>query len=226
MTRRETASGSHFFEPNREHSMSKRIAALAVVAAAALTTACGDDTRTITDVVTDSVDVIVVVTDTVRIGNTVVVFDQIERLGNPLVSEVTIDKREHPHYNTSVPSEDVAQFRPQIARFITTVAGREPAYANAVASALTPDLLLVRTDKTGGGPQGANVGWLTYVLDPANGYGGRKLQGDDVVDKGLSVIFGNALGNNNNVSPGLVTDNVDADERADAVVFPYVATSN
>ena len=43
---------------------------------------------------------------------------------------------------------------------------------------------------------------------------------------GLAVIFGNALGNNNNVSPGLVTDNVDADERADAVTFPYVATAN
>jgi hypothetical protein len=208
--------------------MRKRIAALAVLAAAtALATgACGEDTRTITDVVTDSVDVIVIVTDTVRIGNTTVVFDQIERLGNPLVSEVTLDKREHPHHNTSSPSDDVAQFRPQIASFITTVAGRDPAYANAVASALTPDVLLVRTDKVGGGPMGANVGWLTYVLDPANGYGGRKLDGDDVVDKGLAVIFGNALGNNNNVSPGLVTDNVDADERADAVTFPYVATAN
>jgi hypothetical protein len=212
--------------------MRKRIAALALMAAAtALATgACGDDTRTITDVVTeietDTVIEIVVETDTVQIGNTLVVFDQIERLGNPLVSEVTIDKREHPHYNTSVPSEDMAQFRPQIAQFITTVAGRDPAYANAVASALTPDMLLVRTDKTGGGPQGANVGWLTYVLDPANGYGGRKLQGDDVVDKGLAVIFGSALGNNNNVSPGLVTDNVDADEAADGVAFPYVAPAN
>jgi hypothetical protein len=208
--------------------MRTRITICAALAAAALAAACGDDTRTITDVVTevDSVDVIVVVTDTVRIGNTAVVFDQIERLGNPLVSEVTIDKREHPHYNTSVPSEDVAQFRDDIARFVTTVAGRDPAYANAVAAALTPDMLVVRTDKVGGGPYGANVGWLTYVLDPANGYGGRKLQGDDVVDKGLAVIFGNALGNNNNVSPGLVTDNVDSDDKADGATFPYVAAPN
>ncbi|HEX6371926.1 MAG TPA: DUF4331 family protein [Longimicrobium sp.] len=210
--------------------MRKRIAALAVLAAATslATGACGEDTRTITDVVTEieTDTVIRTVTDTIRIGNTVVVFDQIERLANPLVSEVTIDKREHPHYNTSVPSEDVAQFRPQIARFITTVAGRDPAYASAVAAALTPDMLVVRLDRVGGGPMGANVGWLTYVLDPANGYGGRKLDGDDVVDKGLAVIFGSALGNNNNVSPGLVTDNVDGDERADAAVFPYVAAAN
>lgn len=208
--------------------MRTQIALCAALAAACLAAACGEDTRTITDVVTvvDTDTVTLTIRDTVRIGNTSVVFDQIERLGNPLVSEVTLDKREHPHHNTSAPSEDVAQFRPQIARFITTVAGRDPAYANAVAAALTPDMLVVRTDKVGGGPLGPNVGWLTYVLDPANGYGGRKLQGDDVVDKGLAVIFGNALGNNNNVSPGLVTDNVDADERADGVVFPYVATSN
>jgi hypothetical protein len=208
--------------------MRKRIAALAFMAAAtAMTTAaCGEDTRTITDVVIDTDTLTLTVRDTIRIGNTLVVFDQIERLANPLVSEVTIDKREHPHYNTSVPSEDVALFRPQIARFVTTVAGRDAAYANAVAAALTPDMLFVRTDKTGGGPQGANVGWLTYALDPANGYGGRKLMGDDVVDKGLAVIFGSALGNNNNVSPGLVTDNVDSDDRADGVTFPYVATPN
>jgi hypothetical protein len=198
----------------------------AALAAAGLSAGCGDDTRTITDVVTDSVDVIVVRTDTIRIGNTSVVFDQIERLGNPLVSEVTLEKREHPHHNTSVPSEDVAQFRDDITRFVTGVAGRDPAYASAVAAALTPDMLVVRTDKTGGGPFGANVGWLTHVLDPANGYGGRKLMGDDVVDKGLSVIFGNALGNNNNVSPGLVTDNVDSDDRADMATFPYVAAPN
>ena len=205
--------------------MRKILAALPAFAAAALIAAActGDETRTLVEVQPPDT---VTVHDTVRIGNTTVTFDQIERLGNPLVSEVFVDKREHPHFNTSNPSEDVAQFRDDIARFITSVAGRDPAYANAVAAALTPDLLLVRTDKVGGGPFGANVGWLTYVLDPANGYGGRKLQGDDVVDKGLAVIFGNALGNNNNVSPGLVTDHVDADERADAATFPYVAAAN
>ena len=207
--------------------MKTPLALLAALAAAGMiSAACGEDTRTFTEVVIDEDTLIVTVTDTIVIGDTSVVFDQIERLANPLVAEVTVDKREHGHYNTSVPSDDVAQFRDDIARFITTVAGRDPAYAGAVAAALTPDLLLVRTDRVGGGPQGANVGWLTYVLDPANGYGGRKLQGDDVVDKGLAVIFGNALGNNSNVSPGLVTDNVDADEVADGLAFPYVGASN
>lgn len=205
--------------------MRKILAALPACAAAALfAAACtGDATRTLVEVQPPDT---VVVRDTIRIGNTTVTFDQIERLGNPLVSEVFVDKREHPHFNTSSPGDDVAQFRDDISRFITTVAGRDQAYADAIAAALTPDMLLVRTDKTGGGPYGANVGWLTYVLDPANGYGGRKLQGDDVVDKGLAVVFGNALGNNNNVSPGLVTDNVDANDRTHTATFPYVATAN
>ena len=205
--------------------MRKILAALPAIAAAALLAAActGDATRTLVEVQPPDT---VIVHDTIRIGNTTVTFDQIERLGNPLVSEVFVDKREHPHFNTSSPSDDVAQFRDDIARFITTVAGRDAGYANAIAAALTPDLLLVRTDKTGGGPYGANVGWLTYVLDPTNGYGGRKLQGDDVVDKGLAVVFGAALGNNANVSPGLVTDNVDANDRTHGATFPYVATAN
>jgi len=201
------------------------LAALPALAVAAVLSACGDDTRSIVEVQKPDT-VTVTVRDTVRIGNTAVTFDQMERLGNPLVSEVFVDKREHPHFNASQPSEDVAFFRDDIARFIRTVAGRDSAYAAAVAAVLTPDELGVRLDKTGGGPFGANVGWLTQVLDPANGYGGRKLQGDDAVDKGLGVIFGNALGNNNNVSPGLVTDNVDANDRTHSATFPYLAAPN
>ena len=202
--------------------MKMMLAALPALAAAALLSAGCERTRTLVEVQVDTVTV----HDTVRIGNTTVTFDQMERLANPLVSEVFVDKREHGHFNASQPSEDVAQFRDDIARFITTVAGRDQAYANAVASALTPDMLVVRLDKTGGGPFGANVGWLTYVLDPANGYGGRKLQGDDAVDKGLAVIFGSALGNTSNISPGLVTDNVDANDRTHSATFPYLAAPN
>lgn len=163
--------------------------------------------------------------DTIRIGMTNVSFSQVERLGNPLVSEVMIEKREHAHHNVSNPSEDRAQFRDDLVTFMTTVAGRDAAYGGAVADALLPDMLFVRMDKARGNNDG-NVGWLTYVLDPANGYGGRKLTGDDVVDKGLGVLFGNALGNNAGVSPGLVTDNVPANDRAHANTFPYLAAAN
>jgi hypothetical protein len=164
-------------------------------------------------------------TDTIRIGMTNVSFAQIERLGNPLVSEVLIEKREHAHHNVSNPSEDRAQFKSQLVTFITAVAGRDAGYAGAVADALLPDMLFIRMDRVRGANDG-NVGWLTYVLDAANGYGGRKLTGDDVVDKGLAVLFGNALGNNNNVSAGLVTDNVPVNDRTHSTTFPYLAGAN
>lgn len=169
--------------------------------------------------------VAVTVRDTIRIGNTLTVFDQVEHLANPLVSEVMVEKREHAHYNNTIPSEMRANFRDDLVAFVTGVAGRDAAYAGAVADALLPDMLVARLDKARGAND-ANVGWLTYVLDPANGYGGRKLTGDDVVDKGLGVIFGNALGNNNNVSPGLVTDNVSANDRTHSTTFPYLASGN
>ena len=207
--------------------MKTRFAAVAVLAVAALVGACDDeDTRTITDVVTE----VQVVKDTTFIGNTRQVFDQIEHLANPLVSEALVEKREHDHYNNSLPSEMRALFRDDIVGFITGVAGRDAAYAGMVADALLPDMLVVRMDRApdvtaANVATAATVGWLTQVLNPTAGYGGRKLDNDDAVDKLLSVGFGNALGNNNNVSPGLVTDNV-PDTRADLATFPYVAAPN
>lgn len=202
-------------------------AALALVAALSAGACSEDATRTIVEVQKKDT-VTVTIRDTVRLGNTNLVFNQIERLGNPLVSEVFLEKREHDHFNTTNPSTDVAKFRPQMARFVTTVAGRDQAYANAVAAALTPDMLAVFPNRAAG-VTAANadasglVGWLTHALAPNNtGYGGRKLDNDDAVDKGLSVIFGSALGNTNNNSPGLTTDNV-PDPTQDPDTFPYVA---
>lgn len=185
-----------------------------------------DPTRTVTELRTDTLRI--VRTDTVRVGNQNLVFDQIERLGNPLVSEVMLEKRLHGFHNTTNPSTDEANFRDDIIQFMTGVAQRDPAYAAAVADALLPDMLLVFPNRAAG-VTAANVddsplvGWLTFALAPNNtGYGGRKLDNDDVVDKGLSAIFGAALGNTNNVSPALTTDNV-PDPRNEPNTFPYLA---
>jgi hypothetical protein len=142
------------------------------------------------------------------------VFVQIERLGNPLVSEVTLAKRNHGFHNTTGPTTDVANFTTELEAFITGVAGREQALADLISSVLLPDMLIVQSDKA------ANTsGWLTWAL--ADGYGGRNLT-DDVVDAGLAAIFGSLL-NPNNVSPGLSTDNVDANDKALGTAFPYLA---
>jgi hypothetical protein len=190
--------------------------------------ACDQPTRTITEIQTRTDTLRIVRTDTVRVGNPTLVFNQIERLGNPLVSEVMLEKRLHGFHNTTNPRTDVRNFRDDLVRFVTNVAGRDQAYARAVADALLPDMLLVFPNRAPG-VTAANadasglVGWLTFALAPNNtGYGGRKLDNDDAVDKGLSVIFGAALGNTNNVSPGLTTDNV-PDPRQEPKTFPYLA---
>ena len=77
-------------------------------------------------------------------------------------------------------------------------------------------MLIVQSDKAA-----ASAGWLTWAL--ANGWGGRKLT-DDVVDAGLSALFGTLL-DADNVSPGLATDNVASDSPFQAA-FPYLANPN
>lgn len=144
-------------------------------------------------------------------------FDQIERLGNPLTSEVFLAKRNHGFHNSGSPSTDVANHSVELRGFVKNVAGRSDQVANTIASVLLPDMLIVQTNKPGN-----TAGWLTWAL--ADGYGGRKLT-DDVVDAGLAAIFGSLL-SNQNVSPQLTTDNVSANDKAFSNTFPYLATPN
>lgn len=145
------------------------------------------------------------------------VYRQIERLANPLVSEVTVVKARHQLYNVSQPRNDVATFTGDVTAFVTGTAGRDAAYAGAIAGALLPDMLLIYPKR-----DGKPVFWLSWVF---GGYGGRSLK-DDVVDIGLGAIFGNLLGNNNNVTPGLSTDNVPMNDKAFGATFPYLATAH
>ena len=50
----------------------------------------------------------------------------------------------------------------------------------------------------------------------------RRRLADDVVDAGLMAIFGPLL-SQNNVSPGLTTDNVGENDRPFQTTFPYLA---
>jgi hypothetical protein len=144
-------------------------------------------------------------------------YSQVERLANPLVSEVTVVKKRHHLYNIGQPSADVATFTGDVAGFVQTVAGRDAAYAGAIAGALLPDMLLTYPKR-----DGTPVFWLSWVF---GGYGGRSLK-DDVVDIGLGAIFGTLLGNPNNVTPGLTTDNVPANDKAFGAAFPYLAAAH
>lgn len=145
------------------------------------------------------------------------VFNQIERLGNPLVSEVFLEKRDHGFHNSGKPSTDVVSFKAKLEGFVRNVAGRNQTVQTTLSSVLLPDLLIVQLDKNP-----ASAGWLSWAL--ANGYGGRRLD-DDVVDAGLAALFGGLI-DPTNQSPGLTSQHVPANDKPFLPTFPYVAEAS
>jgi hypothetical protein len=154
-------------------------------------------------------------------------YNQVQRLGNPLISEVLLDKRSHPTHGSIGPDQDAALIGPELYGHLvlgspTTFAGRDSAYVNILASVLLPDMLIVQTDK-----DPATASWLNWVgVAPlANGWGGRKLS-DDVVDLALLAVFGDPFGADpTHTTPSLTTDNVASDSPFQAT-FPYLAAAN
>jgi hypothetical protein len=152
-------------------------------------------------------------------------FNQIQRLGNPLVSEVLLSKRSHATHGTTDPTDDASLVAPEILSFITgpgSVAGRSADYANVLGSVLLPDALVVYTDR-----DPATAGWLTWLPQLGSGYGGRK-PSDDVTDLALLAVFGDPFGLDPDGAAGkegLTTDNVGFDSPVQAS-FPYLAGPN
>jgi hypothetical protein len=152
-------------------------------------------------------------------------YNQVQRLGNPLVSEVLLAKRSHATHGTTDPSDDASLLGPEILGFLTgagSVAGRSADYANVLGSVLLPDALVVYTDRDPG-----TAGWLTWLPQLGAGYGGRTLS-DDVTDLALLAVFGDPFG----LDPvgaagkeGLTTDNVGSDS-PELPSFPYVGQPN
>jgi hypothetical protein len=191
MTRSLDASLSN----RRNHTMrSFRLSsAIALVLSTALLAGCSDDNDTTAPMSTRT-------------------FNQIERLGNPLVSEVFFMKRDHGLHNSTAP--DIANgFRTKIAEF-TNAFNRGPTIANTLGAVLVPDMLLVFPNRPGN-----TSGWLSWAL--AAGYGGRNLR-DDVVDAGLTATFGNLLDPAAAIVAGLTSDNVSMSTRTFGTTFPYL----
>lgn len=179
-------------------SLATRLVAVALVLP--LFAACGDDNNDNTMTGPD--------------GTTIRVYSQIERLGNPLVSEVFFAKRDHGLHNTTAPATDVANgFRTRIKSF-TDAFNRGNTIGNTLGAVLVPDMLLVFPNRTA-----STSGWLSWAL--ANGYGGRNLR-DDVVDAGLTATFGNLLDPAAPVAAGLTSDNVPMTTRSFGTTFPYL----
>lgn len=148
-------------------------------------------------------------------------YTQIERLGNPLISEVFFPKRDHGLHNTKGPDVDSRAMTeggtdvPGHIRTFLTQFGRSNTIITTLGAVFAQDMLLVFPNR-----QPATAGWLSWAL--ANGYGGRKLT-DDVVDAGLTASFGNLLDPAAPVVAGLTSDNVPASVRTFSNTFPYLA---
>lgn len=149
------------------------------------------------------------------------IYVQIERLGNPLVSEVFFPKRDHGLDNNKGPVDDPKTMAAggtdvpgHIRSFLSSFPNRTEKTITTLQAVLSPDMLLVFPNRTP-----STAGWLSWAL--ANGYGGRKLS-DDVVDVALSAAFGNALDPAQPVLAGLTSDNVGPSVRSFSTTFPYL----
>jgi len=152
------------------------------------------------------------------------VYVQIERLGNPLVSEVFFPKRDHGLHNNKSPIDDIRTMQdggtdvPGHIRSFASQFSRSEKIIATLGGVLAPDELLVYPNRS---TAAGNVGWLTWALKPGAGYGGRMLS-DDVVDAGLTAVFGNLLDASAPVVAGLTSDNVPASVRSFSSAFPYL----
>jgi hypothetical protein len=185
-----------FFPGARRTVLAAAAGALVIGAAA-----CGDSTTS----------------PTVTTPTTTRAYNQVQRLGNPLVSEVFLAKKDHPFHGSIGPADDAASFTASVKGFVAAFRPAATTLQTTLATVLLPDMLIVQTDKAT-----STAGWLTWAL--ANGYGGRKLT-DDVVDTGLSAIFSDLLDPTQAVcKPGalpLCTDNI-ASHSTFGTTFPYL----
>ena len=188
-----------------------RAGALAAIGVAALSfaVACGSSDSTGTGNV--------VPTDAAK------TYNQVQRLGNPLVSEVLLLKRDHGFHGSSNPSDDVANFTAPVKGFVAQFRPNATGLQNALAGTLLPDMLQVQTDQ-----DPTKAGYLSYVLSgTGKGYGGRKLS-DDVVDISLTAVFSDLLDPTQAVCKPftlpLCTDNVPS-HGGFTTSFPYLAAA-
>lgn len=147
-------------------------------------------------------------------------YNQVQRLGNPLVSEVLLAKRDHPFHGSTGPETDVANFAPKVRGFVAAFRPGATALQGAIAGTLLPDMLVINT-----ADGQATAGYLSYVLSgTGKGYGGRKLT-DDVVDISLTAVFSDLLDATQSVCKPftlpLCTDNVSSHGGFTAT-FPYL----
>ena len=120
---------------------------------------------------------------------------QEDRFGLPAVATVFIPTGLKDAYNTDVPANDRATYKPLIVAKLIAF-GVTPATAHALGNALTPDVQQIN------------------LTQPSVFLNGRRLQ-DDVITAELGLIFGS--------NDALNDDHVNANDKVFESAFPYLA---
>ena len=96
-------------------------------------------------------------------------YNQLQRLGNPLVSEVFLAKRSHPTHGSIGPAADATHHRRGVQE-LRPHRGREKGGRSRtpLRPCCFPDMLIVQSNKATN-----TAGWLSWAL--ADGWGGRNL---------------------------------------------------
>lgn len=150
-------------------------------------------------------------------------YRQQDRLARPAINEVlaTVTARRHEVNNKDRPTDDRSQLYNDIVTFMTNPKGanRSPEVANALATVLTPDMMLA--DLSVKGVKASYLG-----VETAGKFGGRDLR-DDVADSDLMAIFGPTIPSlklapeDNREKVEFTTDNV-GPHKDYQDVFPYL----
>lgn len=166
---------------------------------------------------------------------TLLVFRQIDRVGEPGLTELFSPYSRHDASNRANVSADATAMATDINTFVTgSYAGRSAVISAFLQNLLTPDVLLIDTSKSG---DASYLGVETngQIVDSCNGprngnglFGGRGLN-EDVVDATLGLVWGNtvptiAAGSNVPNSSGAIAD--DGNEKDGRAGRPNLTTDN
>ncbi|HRD58930.1 MAG TPA: DUF4331 family protein [Ferruginibacter sp.] len=143
-----------------------------------------------------------------------VYYQQQDQMARPAINTVFVtDAADKDAFNTTVPSAQGAAFQ---SKFQTRLLALNPGYTtNALGQNAATFTGLLATDVLGVSTTG-----VTTFFDGTNVLTGRTLA-DDVIDVELLLLFGGPTGASN---PTLTKDNVNSNDKAFTVSFPYLAT--
>ncbi len=144
----------------------------------------------------------------------IVYYEQQDQMARPAINTVFLTvPADKDAYNTTPPSAMGAAFQ---SKFQTRLLALNPAYTtNALGQNAATLTGLLATDVMGVSTTG-----VTTFFDGTNVLTGRALA-DDVIDVELLLLFGGPAGTSN---PNLTKDNVNANDKAFATTFPYLAS--